>query len=142
MAVEDGSAGCEFVDDGGYGKQHPPKRAVSFTNQFHLPTEIVLQLSNPIRMNEVNKELDYIHELEISISNYGIKEPLEIHSDPSGCMYLKDGHHRLAACILLGKKSIPVFGVMDAANTTRGYRVMMLPAGISMEKWFDLVSRK
>lgn len=138
MAVQDGSAGCEFLDDGNYGALPPAFTA----NRWSMPIEVAKQLAIPARLEEVAKEIEYIRKLEQSISRHGIIEYLELRCDPNGAMYLKDGHHRIVVALNLGLSSVPVFVVMECEEIRRGHRVIMLPSGVSVDEWMMFLERK
>jgi hypothetical protein len=103
------SWGCEFTDDGDYGKLLSRSEDLFENDNLRfLPLEIVESALDKKYIAEIiNKDMQYINELASSISSIGFKEPGVLTFDTQS-IRLSDGNHRFIAAQILGLKKFPV----------------------------------
>jgi hypothetical protein len=102
------SWGCEFFDDGIFGRQKP-KQVQRINHDFmYIPIEIVEWATDPVYLSEISLlDEDIIQDLVNSIGSIGFLEPGKIVIS-SERIRLQDGNHRFLAAQRLGIKSFPI----------------------------------
>lgn len=102
------SFGCEFIDDGDFGKEPPSSLPQIKNPYFHVPIFIIEKtLDQKYVATILTKDIEYIKELSYSIKKIGIQKPGLITFDENK-IRLSDGNHRFLAAKMAGLQEFPV----------------------------------
>jgi len=95
--------GCEFLDDGNFGRV----KKTESTNGLYLPIEFVHQIADQRLVAEARLDFEACETLRASIGANGLQVPGVCYIDESNLRF-QDGYHRLVACTDLGYLTFPV----------------------------------
>lgn len=106
--------GCEFFDDGGFGKVST-YRPLDAT---YLPMELIQRIADRRLLAEARLDEDVCNHLRSSISVDGLKKPGVCYVSSTSFRF-QDGYHRLVACLDLGYREFPV-EILESSGVIRG----------------------
>lgn len=87
--------GCEFIELEVVKPLDLPDPPEYDNDTLILPVSFLKKIANPIRLREISViDADYIRDLQHSIYQHGLREPLLVAMGINSCALI-DGHHRL-----------------------------------------------
>ncbi len=95
--------GCEFLEDGNFGRLHNTEPR----HLTYLPIDLLLRIADPRLIQEARLRTEKITKLTSEIQAQGLLVPGTCYMDSTTLRY-QDGYHRLTACLNLGYQEFPV----------------------------------